>query len=80
MGRYNAPSVSEVEYIWKNGDGEPPNQQDIRCYPRNDISLKREYQQIKITSPHLNSMAYPLFFIIGGLGWHSNMNYHDYQA
>ncbi|XP_065210885.1 uncharacterized protein LOC135840629 [Planococcus citri] len=69
--RYNLPNCSEVAVIFKNNDGAPPFQRDIRIYPKSENN--NEFININILSCNLDPMCYTLMFPYGEPGWEPNM-------
>lgn len=62
--RYNAPRANEIAVVFRNIDGEPPFERDIRIYNKksNDV------QQISIMDKRCDPMCYPLLYPYGNDG------------
>ncbi|XP_065217552.1 uncharacterized protein LOC135843544 [Planococcus citri] len=69
--RYNLPNCSEVAVIFKNNDGAPPFQRDIRIYPKSENN--DTFININSFSCNLDPMCYTLMFPYGEPGWEPNM-------
>src|SRR5271156_2252926 len=69
--RYNATTSNEVALVFKNTDGEPPFDRDIRIHCRNDNENK--YISVPFWNPNCDPMTYPLFFPHGEAGWRESL-------
>ncbi|XP_024867851.1 uncharacterized protein LOC112452063 [Temnothorax curvispinosus] len=67
--RYNAPQANEIAVVFQNVDGEPPFERDIRIYNKNS----NDVQQISILDKRCDPMCYPLLYLYGNDGWHSEL-------
>lgn len=74
--RYNLPVVNEVAMIFRNDDGEPPFERDIRVYPRNPT---QPFVNINILSPNMDPMTYALFYPFGEPGWQPKMQIEGFD-
>ncbi|KMQ87777.1 hypothetical protein RF55_12854 [Lasius niger] len=71
--RYNAPQANEIAVVFKNVDGEPPFERDIRIYNKNS----NDVQQISILDKRCDPMCYPLLYPYGNDGWHSELKSYN---
>ena len=69
--RYDQPMVSEIAGIFVEDEGAPPNpgERHIETFPNNQANTVK----IKVTSPAVDPMTYPLLFFRGEAGWHTEV-------
>lgn len=74
--RYNTLTANEIAYVFKNDNGGPPADRDIKAYPKNlNIPLHSTDNSISdliIIDTMMNicePMTYPLLYPYGDLGW-----------
>lgn len=81
-GRQNAPTNDEVAYVYVDDNGgEPPSfNRAFRVYAIADKDKNRKYDSsyLNITSPHLQPMTYPIFWLNGQSGWNVNWTCEPY--
>jgi hypothetical protein len=62
--------------IFTDPNGEPPFERDIRVYSRGENT---DNICLNILSPHLDPMAYVLFYPYGESGWQPNLSLFSYS-
>ncbi len=74
--RFNAPVANEVAFVFRNNDGEPPANRDLKAYRKVlNIPLttleNNNYQTISVntTMNICEPMCYPLLYPYGEKGW-----------
>ena len=68
--RYNFPTSNEIAAVFVGENGAPPVNRDIIIYPNDSPPARIAY-----TSCHLDPMSYPLLFIHGEFGWHTELQH-----
>jgi len=68
--RYNHPSVREVAAVFIGSDGAPPDNRDIRVWPRDE-----SVYNIPEQNEHVDPLTYVLLFPEGLAGWHEKLKH-----
>ena len=68
---YDQPMVAEIAAIFDGDEGAPPYpaERHIETYPNSQANTVK----IKVTSPTVDPMTYPLLFFRGEAGWHTEV-------
>lgn len=74
--RYNAPNTNEIAFVFKDNNGIPPFERDLKAYKNScEIQLNNKYNTKKIDTLMniCEPMCYPILYPYGDLGWDKNM-------
>ncbi len=78
--RYNAPNANEIAFVFKNNEGEPPADRDLKAYPKhltiplNSSSDKTsDLLSVDTMMNICEPMCYPLIYPYGNRGWDRNL-------
>jgi hypothetical protein len=78
--RYNSPNSNEIAFIFKNDDGEPPVERDLKAYPKHlsiplnsSVGTSCDLLSVDTMMNICEPMCYPLLYPYGDRGWDKNL-------
>ncbi|XP_021965954.1 uncharacterized protein LOC110861154 [Folsomia candida] len=75
---YNAPRSNEVAIVFKNSDGEPPLERDLRIHLRSDSTSNiRKTKTLYFLDPNIDALTYPLLFPFSDQAWNMKLRLTD---